>query len=111
MFDESRTTAAVLEHPDVSGLSLTEVLAALGDPVRLSIVASLAACVDELPCSAIEIPVAKSTGTHHFRVLREAGVIRQRIVGTTRLTSLRREELDARFPGLLDAVLAGAPRS
>jgi DNA-binding transcriptional ArsR family regulator len=52
--------------------------------------------------------VTKSTLTHHFRVLREAGVIEQREEGTARLNSLRREDLDARFPGLLDAVLAGA---
>jgi DNA-binding transcriptional ArsR family regulator len=44
--------------------------------------------------------------THHFRILREAGVIEQRRDGTSKLTSLRREDLDARFPGLLDAVLS-----
>jgi DNA-binding transcriptional ArsR family regulator len=49
--------------------------------------------------------VSKSTCTHHFRVLREAGVIEQEVLGTARLNSLRREDLDARFPGLLDAVL------
>ena len=47
--------------------------------------------------------------THHFRVLREAGVLRQERQGTTKLTSLRREDLDARFPGLLDSVLASTP--
>jgi DNA-binding transcriptional ArsR family regulator len=53
--------------------------------------------------------VSKSTCTHHFRVLREAGVISQRAEGTSRLNTLRREDLDARFPGLLDAILdAGA---
>jgi DNA-binding transcriptional ArsR family regulator len=55
-----------------------------------------------------EVPVAKSTMTHHFRVLREAGVVWQERQGTTKLTSLRREDLDARFPGLLDSVLASA---
>jgi DNA-binding transcriptional ArsR family regulator len=94
-------------HPCAEEISLTDVLAALSDPVRLSIVACLAAGPPEMSCKSIQIPVAKSTGTHHFRVLREAGVIRQRIAGTTRMTSLRREELDARFPGLLDAVLRG----
>jgi DNA-binding transcriptional ArsR family regulator len=48
----------------------------------------------------------KSTSTHHFRVLRDAGLIRTRHVGKTRLSSLRRDEFDERFPGLLDAVLA-----
>jgi DNA-binding transcriptional ArsR family regulator len=59
-------------------------------------------------CSSFNLPVTKSTCTHHFRVLREAGVMRQRQEGTTRLNVLRRDELDARFPGLLDAVLRGA---
>ena len=53
--------------------------------------------------------MTKSTLTHHFRVLREAGVISQEVAGTSKLNTLRREDLDARFPGLLDAVLvAGA---
>ena len=61
------------------------------------------------PCGTIELAVTKSTMTHHFRVLREAGVIRQERHGTTKLTSLRRDDLDARFPGLLEAVLSSAP--
>ena len=93
-------------HPEASELELAGVLHALSDPVRLRIVGNLAAR-GELPCGAIELPVVKSTCTHHFRVLREAGVIRQRTEGTTKLNSLRREELDARFPGLLGAVLDG----
>ena len=108
MFDPSRTSQAALSHPEVSELVLTEVLAALSDPVRLTVVASLAESEVELSCKSLELPVSKSTCTHHLRVLREAGVIRQRIEGTTKLNSLRREELDSRFPGLLGAVLAGA---
>jgi len=60
---------------------------------------------EERTCCSFDLPVVKSTGTHHFRVLREAGVIRQRVEGKTRLSALRREDLEARFPGLLDAVL------
>jgi DNA-binding transcriptional ArsR family regulator len=52
--------------------------------------------------------VTKSTCTHHFRVLREAGVVHQRPEGTARMNSLRREDLDARFPGLLDTILSSA---
>jgi hypothetical protein len=55
--------------------------------------------------------VSKSTCTHHFRVLREAGVVRQQPDGTARLNTLRREDLDARFPGLLDAILDGCVKS
>jgi DNA-binding transcriptional ArsR family regulator len=74
--------------------------------MRLRIVVGLAAG-KERTCKSFELPVVKSTCTHHFRVLREAGVIRQRLEGTTKLNSLRRSDLDHRFPGLLDAVLGG----
>jgi DNA-binding transcriptional ArsR family regulator len=86
-------------------LELAAVLHALSDPMRLRIVAALAGG-QERSCKSIDLPVVKSTCTHHFRVLREAGVIRQRVEGTTRLNSLRREDLDERFPGLVDAVLS-----
>ncbi len=75
--------------------------------MRLRIVAGLAV-EDKRTCKSFNLPVTKSTCTHHFRVLREAGVIRQRVEGTTRLSSLRRQDLDARFPGLLDSVLRAA---
>jgi DNA-binding transcriptional ArsR family regulator len=91
-------------HPDADEIELAAVLHALSDAMRLQIVAALAAG-EERTCKSFGLPVVKSTCTHHFRVLREAGVIRQRQVGTMRLNSLRREELDQRFPGLLDAVL------
>jgi DNA-binding transcriptional ArsR family regulator len=97
-----------LHHPARAELELSAVLHALSDPQRLQIVRELAGAPEALPCGAIELDVAKSTMTHHFRVLREAGVIRQERSGTTRLTSLRREDLDQRFPGLLDAVLSSA---
>ena len=97
------------EHPPADQIELAAVLHALSDPVRLRIVAALAES-GEQPCGAIDVPVAKSTCTHHFRVLREAGVIGQREAGTARLTSLRRGDLERRFPGLLDSVLRGAAR-
>ncbi len=83
-------------------------LHALSDPVRLMIVAELAKGEREYTCGSFELPVTKSTCTHHFKVLREAGVIQQRQQGTTRLNTLRREDLDARFPGLLATVLQAA---
>jgi DNA-binding transcriptional ArsR family regulator len=98
---------AALPHPAAREFELYAVLHALSDPVRLCIVAELASGA-ERTCKSFELPVTKSTCTHHFRVLREAGVIRQRLEGTTKLNSLRRGELDERFPGLLDAVLHGA---
>jgi DNA-binding transcriptional ArsR family regulator len=93
-----------LPHPDRDELELAAVLHALSDPMRLQIVVALAKG-EERNCKSFELPVVKSTCTHHFRVLREAGVIRQRQQGTTRLNSLRREDLDRRFPGLLDSVV------
>ena len=103
----SPETAPPLVHPDRDELELCAVLHALSDPVRLRIVADLLPG-DERSCKSFDLPVVKSTCTHHFRVLREAGVIRQRLEGTTRFNSLRREDLDSRFPGLVEAVL-GAP--
>jgi DNA-binding transcriptional ArsR family regulator len=98
------TTAEPIAHPQLDEIELSAVLHALSDPVRLRIVAGLARA-DDLSCGSFELPVTKSTCTHHFKVLREAGIIRQRCVGTARLNTLRREDLDARFPGLLDSIV------
>jgi DNA-binding transcriptional ArsR family regulator len=98
-----------IAHPAAEELELGAVLHALSDPVRLRIVAKLAHSDDtDHTCGSFALPVTKSTCTHHFKVLREAGVIQQRPQGTTRLNRLRREDLDARFPGLLDCVLKAA---
>jgi DNA-binding transcriptional ArsR family regulator len=110
------TTATVaagsrgLPHPAREEIRLEPVLHALSDPVRLSIVRVLAADGDELSCSHFDLPVTKSTTTHHFRVLREAGVVRQTYRGTAKMNSLRRADLDDLFPGLLDALLRAAAR-
>ena len=92
-------------HPDLADLTLVTVLHALSDPVRLGIVAALRESGGERRCGSFAVPVTKSTLTHHFRVLREAGVITQRQEGTARLTSLRADDLEARFPGVLDSIL------
>jgi DNA-binding transcriptional ArsR family regulator len=99
---------APLMHPERHELELAAVLHALSDPMRLRIVAELAADGGERTCKSFNLPIVKSTCTHHFKVLREAGLIRQRVMGTKRVNSLRREDLEARFPGLLDAVVRGA---
>jgi len=96
--------ADTMAHPEPADIDLVAVLQALSDPIRLRIVAALAGG-DERPCNSFGLPVGKSTCTHHLRALREAGVIRQRQEGTSRLNSLRRDDLEGRFPGLLDAVL------
>jgi len=95
--------ARKLKGPARDQISIAPVLAALSDPMRLAI-----GC--ELSCGSLGPAVAKSTLTHHLKVLREAGVITQRAVGTSKMTCLRREDLDARFPGLLDSVLSGTAK-
>jgi len=96
-----------LHHPPVETLELTGVLHALSDPVRLQIVRALADRGD-CRCNALALPVSKSTSTHHFRVLRESGIIEQQADGTALVNRLRRNELDGRFPGLLDSVLSAS---
>jgi DNA-binding transcriptional ArsR family regulator len=96
-----------LAHPDREQLTLTSVLYALGDPVRLEIVRALADRGD-LCCNAFDANIAKSTMSHHFRILREAGLIHSRKDGTQHINQLRRDDLELVFPGLLDVVLKAA---
>ncbi len=91
-------------HPD--DVDLDTALSALADPVRRSIVRQLAHDPEwTRSCGSFDVPVLKATGTHHFTVLRQAGLLEQRDAGTRRLNRLRRPEFDRRFPGLLDLVL------
>lgn len=93
-----------LHHPPRECLQLTQVLHALSDPIRLCIVRQLAN-EGALPCGTFCENAAKSTMSHHFKVLRLAGLIRQRNEGTSCFNTLRSGDLDARFPGLLNAIL------
>ncbi|WP_046494986.1 ArsR/SmtB family transcription factor [Streptomyces odonnellii] len=102
------TSTRELAHPPRTDIRLEGVLHALSDPIRLRIVRELAAADCELACSHFGLPVAKSTTTHHFRVLRESGLIRQIYRGTAKMSGLRKDDLDALFPGLLDSVLGAA---
>ncbi|MGZ4201593.1 MAG: ArsR/SmtB family transcription factor [Thermoleophilaceae bacterium] len=95
-------------QPRREDIQLVDVLHALSDPVRLEIVRELAEGDQERPCGGFDVSVTKSTLTHHFRVLRESGLIVQRHTGTSKLTTLRRNDLEARFPGLVDAVLSAS---
>jgi DNA-binding transcriptional ArsR family regulator len=97
-----------LPHPAREEIRLEDVLHALADPLRLRIVRELADEGVELSCSHFDLPVTKSTTTHHFRVLRESGVIRQTYEGTAKMNGLRRDDLDGLFPGLLDCLLTAA---
>ena len=92
-------------HPSSDELELSAVLHALSDPARLAIVRWLAKG-DECTCGTFNLGLSKPTLSHHFRVLREAGVVRTRPDGRRRMLSLREDDLNERFPGLLDAVLS-----
>lgn len=94
----------VPHHPPREEIELPDVLHAFSDPVRLEIVRTLAERPDQA-CGDLDAPVAKSTLSHHLKVLREAGVTHTRVEGTQRLVRLRTEDLEARFPRLLDCVL------
>jgi DNA-binding transcriptional ArsR family regulator len=94
------------EHPDRDSFDLSAVLHALSDPQRRGMIAELAASEAPRPCGSFAPGITKSTRTHHFRVLREAGLIEQWKEGTCKMSRLRREDIDARFPGLLDSVLS-----
>lgn len=102
----SATTTEPLPQPARDEIRVETVLQALGDPVRLQIVRALARADAAIPCGELALPVSPSTRTHHLRTLREAGVISTVCAGTRKLSSLRRSDLDALYPGLLDGVLA-----
>ncbi len=94
-------------HPSIEDITLTGVLSALADPMRLRIVVSMTekndcmSCSEAAPCSSM----AKSTLSHHFRILREAGIIRTVKVGVENRNVLRSEDINNRFPGLLNEIL------
>jgi DNA-binding transcriptional ArsR family regulator len=95
--------ATAVPIPDV-----TTLLQALADPVRIDIVRRLGECADARTCGSFDLPVTKSTLSHHFKVLHQAGIIQGRYEGTRKLISLRRADLDAVYPGLLDSILRAA---
>jgi DNA-binding transcriptional ArsR family regulator len=94
-----------LSFPDRDAIRLVDVLHAFADPVRLQLLRILVESDGAVPCGQIQLPVGKATASHHLKVLREAGVVWAREEGTRRYYSIRRDDLEARFPGLLDSVL------
>ena len=96
-----------MRHPNLEEMALVEVMGALSDPIRVGLVRVLADG-RERGWGELRAPVAKSTLSHHLRVLRDAGVTRTRQEGTRCFVVLRRDDLDDRFPGLLNAVLEAA---
>lgn len=107
-YESNNRYMRAISHPEADRLELFGVLHALSDPVRLEIVRTLADCGHEVSSGRLEVPVSKSTLTHHLKVLREAGLTRTRSAGVQRLVSLRRDDIESRFPGLLVCVLSHA---
>ncbi|WP_129307549.1 helix-turn-helix transcriptional regulator [Streptomyces sp. L2] len=96
------------EHTHPEDVPVQTALAALADPVRLALVRDLADSADwSRSCGSFDVPVGKAALSHHFAVLRGAGLVEQRDEGPKRVNRLRRAEFEARFPGLLALVLQG----
>jgi DNA-binding transcriptional ArsR family regulator len=110
MAEPTPPTNAACGGPDLAAIDVVTVLQALSDPVRLEIVRQLAGCggPGEITCGRIELPVGKSTASHHLKTLLGAGITAERAEGTRKYVRLRRAELDQRFPGLIDSVLRAA---
>ena len=96
------------KHPPADQLTLERIFHALSDPARLAIVRHLAR-VGTATCGELDGGRPKSSMSHHFRILREAGLIHTQTEGAIHQNALRRDDLGARFPGLLDAILAQPP--
>jgi len=114
LFDDCQTTVSRVTltpielpcEPDLSTVDIAALLQALSDPVRLAIVRQLDdAGSAGLTCGQLDVPVGKSTCSHHLKVLRSAGVTVEREEGTRKYVRLRRDELDDRFPGVIGSVL------
>ncbi len=105
--DKPTPKPRVKPEPLIADLVLTQVLQALADPVRLGIVRAIANAADGKPCGKCACPmIPKSTLAHHFKVLRDAGIVSSKQSGTQLNNTLRARDLQQRFPGLLAAVLA-----
>jgi len=96
-----------IRHPDVDSLDLATIMRALGDPLRIEIV-RLVDQEGEILCTELyeRLGLPNSTGSYHLRQLREAGITRARAIGSKRMITVRREDLESRFPGFLDLVLS-----
>jgi DNA-binding transcriptional ArsR family regulator len=97
-----------LPYPSVDQIALPNVLVALGDPTRLAIVRELARRETPMNCSMFLSLTSKTNLSYHLARLREAGITKTKAVGTSKFTTLRRDDLESRFPGLLDSVIAAA---
>jgi DNA-binding transcriptional ArsR family regulator len=95
-------------EPAPESLQLYIIMRALGDPMRVQIIRAIAAANSGANCRACTCPsIPKSTLAHHFKVLRQAGLIHSQTIGNAIQNTLRKADLEARFPGLLQLILQG----
>jgi DNA-binding transcriptional ArsR family regulator len=95
----------IYSHPSLNDVDLATVMQALSDPCRIAIIRTLLETEGgECACNEVPLDISKATRSHHFDVLRDAGLIHSRVDGTKCKTSLRKSEIESRFPGLLDLI-------
>jgi DNA-binding transcriptional ArsR family regulator len=95
----------VYDHPSIHSITLPVVMQALSDPWRIAIIRDLIVKNRPLACNEVPLDVSKATRSHHFEVLRNAGLIATEVEGTKCMSSLRKQEIDKKYPGLLELVL------
>jgi DNA-binding transcriptional ArsR family regulator len=94
-----------MKHPDIQGVDLVDIMYALSDPTRVEIVLTLAQARRAMTCGELDCDRPKSSMSHHFKILRGAGIVRTEIRGTEHINSLRLPELELRFPGVMKSIL------
>lgn len=94
-----------IKHPSIDQIELTDIMYALSDPTRLEIVARLANAARKMTCGEFDLNRPKSSMSHHFKILRSAGLVETLIEGTEHMNALRLEEIERKFPGVLKSVL------
>lgn len=94
-----------IKHPNIEQVELTDIMYALSDPTRIEIVTLLAKAGKKLTCGEVDLNRPKSSMSHHFKILRSAGLVETVIEGTEHMNSLRLDEIEQKFPGVLSSVI------
>lgn len=94
-----------IKHPAMEQVELTDIMYALSDPTRLEIVARLAKAGRKMTCGEFDLNRPKSSMSHHFKILRSAGLVETLIEGTEHMNTLRVAEIEQKFPGVLQSIL------
>jgi DNA-binding transcriptional ArsR family regulator len=94
-----------INHPNIEQVELTDVMYALSDPTRLDIIVLLAQADRKMTCGELDLNRPKSSMSHHFKILRSAGLVETLIEGTEHMNTLRLKEIEQKFPGVLNSVL------